>query len=103
MPGVRITSQAAREGCLDYVGALGVLTTAQLMELRQHLLCYSARAVSEAYWTKYWALKESDDPSDCVHIYVFDERLVELGYSLQRLAEEPSHFRQYFHSQQAAA
>lgn len=84
MPGLRITSQAAREGCLRYIHALGVLNTEQQRALRQQLLITSARRVADVFWTQFWATQPAASP---------DPLQEELGYTLERLAVEPAFFR----------
>ena len=75
-------SAPAREGCLRYVGALGVLSAAALDELRRQLLTSSPRAVADAHWQAYWAA-EAQHPLPARE---------ELCYTLERLAEEPGFF-----------
>jgi hypothetical protein len=84
MPGIRLTSQAAREGCLRYIYALGVLTNEQLMALRQQLLITSARRVADTFWTQFWATQPPDEP---------DPLQEEIACTLERLAVEPDFFR----------
>ncbi|MBH8559856.1 hypothetical protein [Hymenobacter negativus] len=81
-PGFAPASAPAREGCLRYVGALGVLSAAALDELRRQLLITSPRAVADAYWEAYWA-DEARHPLPARE---------ELCYTLERLAEEPGYF-----------
>ncbi|MDB5267203.1 MAG: hypothetical protein JWP58_243 [Hymenobacter sp.] len=82
MIALALASAAAREGCLRYVGALGVLSAAELHELRRQLFTTSPRAVADAYWDAYWA-DEARHPLPARE---------ELCYSLERLAEEPGYF-----------
>ena len=77
-----LASAAAREGCLRYVGALGVLSAAELHALRGQLLTIRPHAVAAAYWDAYWA-DEAQHPLPARE---------ELCYSLERLAEEPGYF-----------
>jgi hypothetical protein len=82
MIALAIASAAAREGCLRYVGALGVLSAAELEALRRQLLTTRPRLVAAAYWEAYWA-DEAHHPLPARE---------DLCYALERLAEEPGFF-----------
>jgi|GEM_PF-6751430 len=97
MAGAHLVSQAAREGCLRYLATLHIFTPEQLRSLGQMLLFASARAVADKFWTIYHAAQQSPDPDDVWQLYVFGEQLEEVAWTLERLAVEPAHFRQFFH------
>lgn len=89
MPGVLLTSQAAREGCLGYLRTLGALSAEQLLALRRQLLTTSARQVADTYWTRFWATQPEEAP---------DPLQEEVACTLERLAEEPGYFRALAHT-----
>lgn len=96
MAGVRITCQAAREGCLAYLDTLRVLSPARRKRLRQRLLFASARTVADRYWTAYWAGRERYTGRARLARRRWATPWEEMCHSLERLACEPAFFKQYY-------